>query len=369
MTMQVVTRSTWLPQAADFKLSSEIDSYHLLAIISVVGYEHLYTFGREVNRIWRRKMDICSALFVINRYSILLSATLLMIHFITWTDPNANSAQLACEAVSRTCVVLYILGRCATNGMAAIRMYGIWYRDKRILAVLLILGSVDPIASAIDSALYNVVVLPNGCDQVLKSGSPSSLPATLRVIATTVTIAFDALVLVLTLTQTTKTVLLQQTFTDVLGCSRWNNVFSGSDFPRVLNRVLYSSAITTLNILCLICLKDTSNQFVAFFLRMTAVLISRWVLNLRDFQSSSTRYLDHSQASPHHAQATSHSSPHGAGATHPSTILFASMYPGESEVSGSSGSSATSTMMDEDDDGEEIERKDGDDGDVVTKIV
>ncbi|KAI0072133.1 hypothetical protein K474DRAFT_449910 [Panus rudis PR-1116 ss-1] len=92
LTIGIQARAPWQP--AYYELSSEINSFHLLAIISVILYEYLDTFSREVNRIWHRKMDTCSALFIINRYSILLSATLLMIHFITWEDVNANSAQL-----------------------------------------------------------------------------------------------------------------------------------------------------------------------------------------------------------------------------------------------------------------------------------
>ncbi|KAI0083626.1 hypothetical protein BDY19DRAFT_620149 [Irpex rosettiformis] len=110
-------------------------------------YEYCLTFSQERELIWRRKISVVSILFLINRYALILQGIFNTIKLSIWIEYYTDSEgwvdglPQACAVVSWFGVACEYLISLAFSVFSAVRTYAIWEHDKRILAILLVLGS------------------------------------------------------------------------------------------------------------------------------------------------------------------------------------------------------------------------------------
>ncbi|KAI0783785.1 hypothetical protein C8Q75DRAFT_421111 [Abortiporus biennis] len=76
-----------------------IIQYQAMARVSawvLAVYEHIITFDREVQQIWSRKFNLASILFIINRYSFLISVQCFPVLYLFADDPKVSFSASKC---------------------------------------------------------------------------------------------------------------------------------------------------------------------------------------------------------------------------------------------------------------------------------
>ncbi|KAI0083636.1 hypothetical protein BDY19DRAFT_900028 [Irpex rosettiformis] len=97
-------------------------------------YDYFLTLPQEIKCIWRRKWSTATVLFLVNRYVVMCNRGFRMIQAVSWQGQFEHTADR----------VMF----------AAIRMYAIWNRDRKVFACVLALGLIYPIVNTV-STLYH----------------------------------------------------------------------------------------------------------------------------------------------------------------------------------------------------------------------
>ncbi|EPS96176.1 hypothetical protein FOMPIDRAFT_61838, partial [Fomitopsis schrenkii] len=101
-------------------------------------YDYALTFSREVRCIWRRKFTGATMLFLLNRY--LFMVYLVSRFYLEMSPINTMSLDVL--------LILYLWSALFTRStqmrglFTALRMYAIWYKNRKIFGVVLFLGVV-----------------------------------------------------------------------------------------------------------------------------------------------------------------------------------------------------------------------------------
>ncbi|TFK86763.1 hypothetical protein K466DRAFT_618635 [Polyporus arcularius HHB13444] len=119
-------------------------------MVALIFYEHLLTFGDEVEMFWKRKFTGATAIFLLNRYLILVSY--LMELATVWIKSDNVSTQ-SCAVVIRTNDVFYYAIYIPWAAFGALRAYALTNRNWP-LAIFVFLLSLVPYG--MDMAQYAV---------------------------------------------------------------------------------------------------------------------------------------------------------------------------------------------------------------------
>jgi len=256
-----------------------VNSYCLAAIV-IGSYDVLLTFSREVDCIWRRKFSAVTVLYVVNRYcrisvNILYLSSPLFVH--------------GCKAISIAQEVLIVF---ASFGIALFTTLRAWAicgsgRSSTILVFLVFLSSMFPVCANIYNfsrpAIFYVDEsgLCNSASKVPPPGPIGLFPIFTRSMAVT----SDLLLLIITWMKTADIVRVQaKSFRPKL------------TMLLVRDGTLYFTALFLLNLVTVIqdvLVRYSSNSSTDFILvneAVAAVLIARFILDLRSFDQSDKTY-------------------------------------------------------------------------------
>ncbi|KAH9889050.1 hypothetical protein C8Q73DRAFT_668207 [Cubamyces lactineus] len=244
-----------------------------IAVLAFLSYEYLITFDREVSLFWRRKLTGASVLFSTNRYLPLLVNILNLTISARMSDTSCNDYVKALQTIE-------ILQYMPWAAFSALRTFAL-SRGSWVLAMLVFLLSAVPIG--VNFSQYRWLVVYN--DPMLGCGKSSTVTLEtakrLTIASRTCLMAADIIVLIVTWMSTLTTMRL----TDIA-------LKGKPSFARMLVRdgTIYFSVLLVLNTLHLTftMLSITSDAlspvsyFTTFTEPITAVLVSRFLLNLQE---------------------------------------------------------------------------------------
>ncbi|KAJ8473889.1 hypothetical protein ONZ51_g7565 [Trametes cubensis] len=245
-------------------------------------WDYLATFDSEVQYVWGQRLSAATILFIVNRYVNLLITILELIEqapfqtpevsAITTCVPMSTGVQTvdgsSCPPVVRVLQSLLISATFIVAVFASLRVYAIWSRDWRPALLIFVLALVTPIAN-----LYMDI-----------TGTPIPAPRPSVGLAVVIaervtTTAYDGLVLLFTLMKTAR-----------VRRAAMSLDTSPSLMALILrDGTLYFLLLVLMNIAqIVVAAKIPGNNFIAFFISpLTSILISRFLLNLRQVARSS----------------------------------------------------------------------------------
>lgn len=246
--------------------SIRTNNYIAMGALAFVVYDYVITFDREVSNVWRRKFTAASALFYVNRYLSIVSAALVIFM-------NSITEQQTCSIAGRIyqgCIVALLM---VFALFSALRVYVLW--NKNILLLCLILA-LDMVPVATNLSLYIVVTLvaigPPYSECITSDPRPIELDLKLTRLTRACVIAADALVIVLIWI---KTFTLHRQARQLRMKTSLATLF-------LRDGTLYFIVLLVVNTSHFIVYEITRLPYISIFLTSTtAVLISRFVMNLR----------------------------------------------------------------------------------------
>lgn len=254
--------------SADHALA--VDALHLLAgkylqlaAFVVLIYDHIVTFSQEVERVWTRKLNGASILFLINRYVTPLQFIIIIDAF---HDPIWTPAPAACKRIVlfEGASTVALLAVCEL--ILILRVYALYSRCSRILCFLMVLWVAQITVSCVGLRSGYRVQLPLQLVGCILTGRGTLFPA----IWVTPLIT-DTCICILTLWRTRKYI------------RRSRNMPTLHIFIR--DGILYFLLICMVNLMntlvYFLAVSDLKAIGASLSQLLTSVMISRLVLNLR----------------------------------------------------------------------------------------
>lgn len=252
--------------------SIRTNNYVAVAALTLVVYDFALTFKREVTTVWGRKVTGASILFFVNRYLSIMCATLVV-------AMNSITVQASCNGAGRTFQVVTLVLILVFALFSALRIYAVWERNI-ILSVLIL--ALDLVPFGMNLSLYSVLsFFAIGAPYNECVGSdPRSISLDLKLTRATrlCVISADALVIFLIWIKTYR--LSKQTRS--LGMSM------GVSAMLMRDGTIYFITLLVVNVCHLIIYETKGLPYISIFIpTVTAVLISRFLLNLRQVNEDS----------------------------------------------------------------------------------
>ncbi|KAI0774496.1 hypothetical protein C8Q74DRAFT_1270480 [Fomes fomentarius] len=272
----------------------QLQFYVSTAVFSLLAYEYVITFDREMKLFWRRTINGSSILFIVNRYLSLVYSALGM----PFPDPTTNKS---CTAEYYIIESLGLLQYLPWALFSALRAYALCSRTcgQWSISILVLLSSLAPlILNFVNMGYWSITGASDGPCVVVDLLSVT-IQNHLTIVSRVCLIASDLLVMCITWNATYKT---SRDSIKVLG--------QGNSLSSILfrNGTLYFSILVTLNILhlsfTLLSIVNTQDSVYAnnqdsFVVRfsepLTAILISRFLMDLQEVKNTAT--YQHSQVS------------------------------------------------------------------------
>ncbi|KAL7280949.1 hypothetical protein ACG7TL_005898 [Trametes sanguinea] len=251
-----------------------------IAVLAFLTYEYLITFDSEVGLFWRSKFTGASALFLINRYWPLL------VNILNITS-SARMSDQSCDSYVKALQTIELLQYFPWAAFSALRTYAL-SRGNRALSILVFFLSIVPMG--VNFSQYHWLVVINdptiGCSK--SSTISAEMAKRLTIASRTCLIAADVIVLLVTWTSTFGTIRIADAA-----------LKGRPSFVRLLVRdgTIYFIILLILNTLHLTftMLSITNDAlspvsyFTTFTEPITAVLVSRFLLNLQEVNQYNQR--------------------------------------------------------------------------------
>jgi len=245
-----------------------------VAATTLLLYDYAVTFPREVRCIWGRKFTWATVLFLLNRYLTLLNRVLMIVDMLPWQNLPQATADKTCESVLRLSEVVTIILELVSMSFSSLRLYAIWEKDRRIMAVIALLGLVPPGINMFYYTTLTIVSTPPpfvGCGEYVSlTTEQSNIIAYFNVVFAIVS---DAVVLIL---------VWLRTYTIMREISKFGD---GPHLSTLLLRdgTIYFVSLLILNVVNLIAIRFQSFGSVpALTSVLSSILISRFFLDLRE---------------------------------------------------------------------------------------
>ncbi|KAF9445267.1 hypothetical protein P691DRAFT_735258 [Macrolepiota fuliginosa MF-IS2] len=169
----------WLP--FPLRMNSEVEQaashllagkYFQLAAFVMLVYDHLLTFGQEVERVWKQRLSAASVLFLVNRYATILQFVALLdaFHNPHWAGQVCNRSVLF-EGSST--VALVAVGQL----IMILRVFALYERSMRVLVFLMTLWLLQIVISAVGLQTGFPVPLPTGLAGCILTGTSPLFPS------------------------------------------------------------------------------------------------------------------------------------------------------------------------------------------------
>jgi len=250
-----------------------------VAATILLYYDYLLTLQDEIRCIWKRKFSFATVLFFVNRYVTLLYRTLMIVQMLPWANLPEDQADAICNGVLRFNEVLTIMLEITVATFMSLRMYAIWSSDRRIFAVVMLLGIVQPAVNIYYYTTLEIVAVPppfTGCgENVLLSPSASTA---LSIFNRVFAIIDDAVILILTWVKTAGII------------KHFSSLKIHTSLVTMLLRdgTVYFAFLLILNIANLVAIEEQAfGAIPAISDVVTSILISRFMLNLRGVYTTS----------------------------------------------------------------------------------
>ncbi|KAI9063811.1 hypothetical protein FKP32DRAFT_1592041 [Trametes sanguinea] len=251
-----------------------------IAVLAFLTYEYLITFDCEVGLFWRSKFTGASALFLTNRYWPLLVQVLNI-------ASSARMSDKSCDAYVNALQTIELLQYFPWAAFSALRTFAL-SRGNWAISTFVFLLSMVPLG--VNFSQYHWLVVVNdptiGCSK--SSTISEEMAKTVTIASRTCLMAADVIVLLVTWMSTFGTIRL----TDVALKGR-------PSFVRLLVRdgTIYFTVLLILNTLHLtftmLSITDDALSPVSYFTTftepITAVLVSRFLLNLQEVNQYNQR--------------------------------------------------------------------------------
>ncbi|KAG2032482.1 hypothetical protein BDR03DRAFT_970030 [Suillus americanus] len=129
--------------------------YCNVAGLGVLIFDYFLTLRAEVQWTWNRRWNASRVLFVISRYMAFVAAGMTSYAAIA-TRANEN-----CSRFNQASNAIHIITIVASEGLLIIRTYAFWRRNKKLLAVLLVLAAIAiACAVSITDVVSNLTAAP-----------------------------------------------------------------------------------------------------------------------------------------------------------------------------------------------------------------
>ncbi|KZT09391.1 uncharacterized protein LAESUDRAFT_810983 [Laetiporus sulphureus 93-53] len=281
-----------------------VQGFFVYAAAAATVYEYVITFAEEIFLIWTRSITLSNAIFLLNRYVLLLLAVSEILNPLSWYTA------LSCEATNMFIEAVMITMSIIVAGFSALRVYAIANDGfKAISAVVVLSLGLAPVAVelflCIRISYYFVVRLGYYplCDY--NAHFSSSVNTALLLLARMCTTVADLIVLLCTWARTYR----------IAKESRKSNVGSSLAMLLLRDGTLYITVLLAFSVLEIILLKSSGRQSIfagnyinAFSIPLSSILINRFLLNLRQASNKAAGLGAHSNAITLHLQSTQSSS-------------------------------------------------------------
>ncbi|KAI0713703.1 hypothetical protein C8Q76DRAFT_620410, partial [Earliella scabrosa] len=262
-----------------------------IALAVLFIYEIVITATDEVNYFWRRKWTGASVLFVLNRYTVLVYDLMsIIIFFSTESDKG-----LSCAALARTTRVISILQYLPWAAFSGLRTLAL--SQNKALATLVFLLSSAPIGVNMAEFRFDITGIE---DPVF--GCPSQLSNCrcfhrVTIVSRTGLITSDVLLLLITWYRFSRGMRLsKKTFGHVI--FRDGTVY----FVCLL---AFNTIHLTLTMVSIIHPLQAHSYVTTFTEPLTAILVSRFLLNLQRANRQAVDHVSESMSQPSGGQADS----------------------------------------------------------------
>ncbi|OJT05149.1 hypothetical protein TRAPUB_4075 [Trametes pubescens] len=135
------------------------------AATTLALYEHLITIRLEVQQVWKRDASGATVLFIMTRYFMLLSRIFVILGFYPIRDP---------AAIATSALIIVLSGQFAPGlprcwlyaksdddaAIGAIRVYALWNRDYRLLIILMLTGIIPAMANLFFRSASSAYIVP-----------------------------------------------------------------------------------------------------------------------------------------------------------------------------------------------------------------
>ncbi|KAI0352861.1 hypothetical protein OH77DRAFT_1427975 [Trametes cingulata] len=122
----------------------QVESYCDMATFSLIFYEYFITFDRELGLVWRRKFTAATVLFLLNRYMALLKYPIYIVDMFQVSDETLIPS--SCRVSNVLSMVLEVLPYFVWLAFSVLRVYAICGHNWRFGLLVAIPGSF-PLAS------------------------------------------------------------------------------------------------------------------------------------------------------------------------------------------------------------------------------
>jgi len=140
-----------LSTSVDGLRSIQLIRYTRLSGVSIIVFDHIITFDREVKFVWKSKWSLVKVLFFINRYY-----TLAWSLFTLYALFSPNLTDLFCLRYYQNEAISGLIGCMVADGALQIRIYALYGADKRILTLML---TVFTMCAAVSAWIFGKALL------------------------------------------------------------------------------------------------------------------------------------------------------------------------------------------------------------------
>jgi len=180
-------------------IQGQFDNWLGIAAIALYIYDFILTLPLEISEIWSSRFSGATLAYLLNRYGLL---GYVIFHAIASYAPISDVS--TCSGLTRASSVLIALGDCGLISIFTLRTYAIYYKNWMILPVLVLQGlariSLD---FAKDQSQISYTIVPPPFSLLGPcSMSPTFLGARLDTAASVLVLAFDTIVIILTVART-----------------------------------------------------------------------------------------------------------------------------------------------------------------------
>ncbi|KAF8452838.1 hypothetical protein L210DRAFT_2059042 [Boletus edulis BED1] len=184
-----------------------LNNYLSLAGASVVVYDYILTFSREIEYIWLRPWTWVFTMFVVVRY---IGLCWFMTNALYGTSfiPGPLEVSTIIYQISGWTYIVFLF---ATDQMMILRVYAMWNRSRTILGILLFLNVTQTIVAVVSDGIYNnpnsthlSVIIGQVSDFSFCNESYINTPATLLAYRTAPRLVLSAALVILAVSQTLK---------------------------------------------------------------------------------------------------------------------------------------------------------------------
>ncbi|KAI0718357.1 hypothetical protein C8T65DRAFT_638704 [Cerioporus squamosus] len=231
--------------------------YYSVGARALFLWDYFVTLDREVEYVWGQKLSAASLLFILNRYVNLLITVLELIEQAPFQTPES----------------LLIFASFIVAVFVTLRVYATWSRDWRPALPILALALLTPAANMYIDIIGTPIPAPRpsvGC--AIRTNIDPGVYSKIVIAERATTTAYDFLILLFTLMKTAKV---------------RKEALSLDVHPSLMVLLLRD----VMNIAQIIVAAEVlGNNFIAFFISpLTSILITRFLLNLRQLAHSSER--------------------------------------------------------------------------------